>query len=109
MISDGTCSEFECALSDDKHFIQTPIILSSCGHSICKTCLPKDKNAIKCKLCGEITDKDLSNDKEAISLKMLLNRNLKNLFEILKGQSRLQLDKLKCKSYFFLHFLLLKI
>jgi hypothetical protein len=95
MISDGTFIEFECAVSEDRHFIKHPIILPSCGHSICKQCLPNEANFIKCKLCSEITNRDLSNDKEAISLKISFKRNLENLFRVIEKQSRIQLDKLK--------------
>lgn len=99
MISDGTFVEFECAVSDDKHFIRQPIILPSCGHSICKHCLPTEANFIKCKLCSEITNRDLSNDKEAISLKISFKRNLESLFHIIENRSKIQLDQLK-SNYF---------
>jgi hypothetical protein len=98
MISDGTFIEYECALSDDKHFLKEPIIIPCCGHSICKNCLPKEENSvIKCKICGVITKKDLSNDKEAISLKISFKRNLESLFNILEKQTSSQVNKLKSK------------
>ncbi len=97
MISDGSFMEFECALSNDKHFIKEPITLSSCGHSVCRSCLPTNKNdhQIKCKICAEVTARDLSNDKESISIKIAFKRNLQSLMQILEKQSTIQLNKFK--------------
>ena len=105
MISDGTFVEFECALSSDKHFIKEPITLSSCGHSVCRSCLPKtsinnDSVIIKCNLCGEVTNRDLNNDKESVSIKIALKRNLHSLLSILEKQAAMQLEKLKSMFFF---------
>ena len=95
MISDGSFVEFECALSIDKHFIKEPITLSCCGHSVCRNCLPKTDSIIKCNLCGLITNRDLNNDKESISIKIALKRNLNSLLSILEKQANIQLENFK--------------
>ena len=95
MISDGSFVEFECALSTDKHFIREPITLSCCGHSVCRSCLPKNDFIIKCNLCGLVTNRDLNNDKESISIKIAFKRNLYSLLSILEKQANLQLENFK--------------
>ena len=98
MISDGSYEEFECAIADDKHFLKSPITLPSCGHSVCRDCLPSSTNTeILCKLCGKInkTSRNLKDDHEPLALTKALRRNLENLFSVLEKQSILQLHKLK--------------
>ena len=68
MISDNNYPELECAISDDKHFFKEPITLTNCGHSICRECLPKNQQGkIECKICGTVTERDLSNYKESLA------------------------------------------
>jgi hypothetical protein len=45
-------SDFYCALAEDQHFIETPISLS-CGHSICKGCIPAVDQSLVCKICNK--------------------------------------------------------
>ena len=42
MLSEETLEELKCATSDEEHFVIEPIPLANCGHTICKTCIPKD-------------------------------------------------------------------
>ena len=59
--------ELYCGLTND-HVVKEPISLS-CGHSICKACVP-DQVKIKCKICREETDKSkLEMNKESILVK----------------------------------------
>lgn len=97
MISDGSFEEFECASSDDKHFLKSPITLPVCGHSVCRQCLPQnDDSHILCKICGKNTktNRSLKEDKEPVALTKAFRRNLENLFFVLEKQSILQLNKL---------------
>ena len=85
-VSDGTYEELECALSFNKHFVNEPILLSNCGHCVCKRCLPHPKDtdeSIKCKICSEVTDIKLICDKECVPVKKNLLRNVGNLLEII--------------------------
>lgn len=73
----------QCALSSDKHIVQTPIPLP-CGHNICQKCLPidnKDLSELKCLIqtsngvCSELRSVD-----KAKSTKYILKQNLNELF-----------------------------
>jgi hypothetical protein len=87
--------DFQCAFSNDKHFIIEPIVLSNCGHTVCKSCLSKGTiTAIKCNVCGEISQ-HINNTKESTSLRNALKFFLGNMFTILEKQTTIQLDKLK--------------
>jgi hypothetical protein len=46
--------DLQCGLTND-HIIEQPIGLS-CGHCICKKCVPK-QSKIRCKICGIETNK----------------------------------------------------
>lgn len=98
MISDGTYEEFECALSIDKHFLFDPIILTACGHSVCKNCaIQNDNKPIKCNVCGVITDRDVRNDQISLITKKFLKSNLKNLLLVIEKQTLNSFNKLKSK------------
>lgn len=95
-VSDGTYDEFECALSNDKHYFNEPIALQ-CGHSSCKNCLPKGQVIKKCRICGlEINSSDQSVN-VSVNLKKLFKRNLSELVAILETQTLKSLNKLKSK------------
>ena len=83
MISDGSLVEFECAISEDKHFVNKPITLS-CGHNICKDCIPVNKENITCSICKKVTTKDLSNDFENSFFKIAFQSRISQLFAIIE-------------------------
>jgi hypothetical protein len=88
--------DFQCALSVDKHFIIEPINLINCGHSVCKTCLPKGNiTEIKCKKCGFITYHDLNNVPVSKDLQKALKLFLSNIFAALEQDTTIKLNKLK--------------
>ena len=96
MISEDALMGFQCALADTLHFLIEPITLISCGHSVCKNCLIKEKtNLIKCKLCGEISDQDFSKVEVSKGLKQALKCFMVNIFEFLEKETNLKLNKLK--------------
>lgn len=96
MISDGTFEELECAVSDDRHFVNEPIILPACGHSLCRCCIPKtDAKIIKCKICNTITERDISNDKECLAAKKSIQRNLESLLKIIEKQAAKSIERVK--------------
>ena len=74
-----------CAAAMDEHFIQKPISIS-CGHSICRNCLPfsEEKNLdMKCNICNEMNIIDnLRLVKESIPAKKLLTVYIDKLFPI---------------------------
>jgi hypothetical protein len=97
MISDESLQDFQCALSDDQHYIIEPIPLVNCGHSVCKNCLPKGKvTEVKCKMCGVTTyHDDLNNVPVSRGLKQALKLYIGNIFAVLEKETEIKLDKLK--------------
>ena len=96
MISDGSFEEIVCALSNDKHYVETPMTLPDCGHTVCKSCLPFElNNNTKCKICDTRITRNLKNDKESIVANIYIKNSLYNLMNILKNQTENQIKKLK--------------
>lgn len=101
MIKEETLKNLLCALSDSKHFSIDPIILSKCGHSVCKSCLATEENiqSIKCKLCGLITEEDFKEAKISESLKIILKSSLVGIFDILEKEANLKLETSKSMQF----------
>ena len=96
MLSEETLTEFQCALSDDKHFIIEPITLANCGHSVCKSCLPNGKlSSIKCAKCGIITNQDLSKIQVSKALKQTLKYFLGDMLAVIERETSAKLNSLK--------------
>jgi hypothetical protein len=93
MISDGSLIEFECAISNDKHFINKAINLS-CGHNICEECIPIIKKNIECNICKKVTE-DLSKTCENYFFKMAFQSRINTLFSIIEASFKKSLDLLK--------------
>ena len=72
----------ECSLAEDNHLIQVAISLS-CGHHVCKKCIPVKSNnlQIKCLKCGKINNTDLSKCEEAEIIKELLESNIDTFYD----------------------------
>lgn len=86
----------QCAISHDKHIVMNPITLS-CGHPICKDCIPFDDkfNLIKCLTCNEFNSHNLLNQKESKATKGLLKLHLNDLFEMIKERFTESIEQLK--------------
>ena len=77
--------DLKCCLSND-HVVKEPIRLS-CGHSICKKCVP-DQSKIKCKICSVETDKsDFRVDMESVQIKNIIKSSLSGLFDDLEKRA----------------------
>ena len=84
--------ELYCGLTND-HVVKEPISLS-CGHSICKACVP-DQAKIKCKICSEETEKsNLQINKESLFSKMIKS-SLSGLFEELEERANNEINSFK--------------
>ena len=89
-----------CAAAMDEHFIQQPLTIS-CGHSLCRNCLPTSCNMekhldIKCKICNEINIiENLRLVKESIPAKKLFSVYVDNLFPIIHERFDSSLKELK--------------
>jgi gas vesicle protein len=89
----------ECALSvsnkDGKHFAHEPIPIS-CGHSICKACVPSNNDYnIKCSHCGELNKLNLKDCKESFTTKLLFENFLSDLYPLIQTNFKKTLKKLK--------------
>lgn len=88
MIFQETLTLIECAQSVNKHIVYQPIQLS-CGHSICKSCIPNDSShEIKCSICNEKNQINLRLCKESLLTKSILKLNVNELFEVLEARFR---------------------
>jgi hypothetical protein len=84
MINEETLNELQCASSHEKHFIVEPITLAKCGHSICKSCIPKYVKEIKCCICGLISEQNFDEFKVSKTSQKLLHLCIEDVFKILK-------------------------
>ena len=76
-----------CGLSKDGHFVKNPIVLTNCGHHVCKSCLPdKCHQTIKCN-CGVITERDFTNDSESLIANHMIKIVLSSLFEEIENKT----------------------
>ena len=93
----------ECSLAEDKHLIQIAIGLS-CGHHICKKCIPLNSNnsQIKCLKCGKINKTDLSQCEEAEIIKEVLEANIDMFYD--STCNLLNEEMKKYDSMFFYNF-----
>ena len=84
------CTGLNCASSND-HIVEEPFILA-CSHGICKNCIPKDAQAVTCKICG--TNQNITK-KESTIMKNLINISLPGLFDGLERRMGEQIRKYK--------------
>ena len=96
MLTEETIEEFQCAISDEQHFLTEPIPLSRCGHSVCKKCLPNENvKAIKCLICGLVTNQDFSKTEVSNISQKAIKIHFNELFGLLEKETSLILDELK--------------
>ena len=71
----------ECALGTDKHLLHNSIGLS-CGHFVCKKCIPANNNfQFKCPKCNETNQNNLSLCKEPELIKFYMQKHLKKFIQ----------------------------
>lgn len=101
-LEDNLISILSCAVSSDNHFIEKPIPLS-CGHAICKKCIPiNDENNIEqilCGICNKLNKSDLNVVEESLIIKNLVSLNLDKLFGMVKKRFEESLYELKGLLY----------
>lgn len=96
MDEDDNIFELICALSDDQHFSQDPLVLTTCPHTCCKKCAIKEVNTqFKCKICDVQTDRDIRNDKVSSALKRMIKISLNSLLNNIKSRMSSKLDSVK--------------
>ena len=85
--------ELFCGLTND-HVVKEPISLS-CGHSICKQCVPGQVKII-CKICGEETaESKLEISTESAFAKRMIKSSLPGLFENLEKRVTNEINSFK--------------
>ena len=72
----------ECSLAENKHLIQIAIGLS-CGHHICKKCIPQNSNnsQIKCLKCDKINQTDLRKCEAVEKVKNISKANIDRFYD----------------------------
>lgn len=95
MIPEAVLEIVECALSRDNHIASSPMTLS-CGHVICKNCIPTDGSRfLKCNLCNEINDFSLNSSKESFASRKIFFSYINELFDLVKERFKDSICKLK--------------
>lgn len=96
MISPETLDSIQCALSKNRHFVEHPITMS-CGHTICKKCIPNDNNQqqLKCLICNELNEHNLNTSKESTAVKTLMRVFLNDLFYLIEDKFNTSIRQLK--------------
>ena len=103
MEADKILENFICGLARTQdHFVIEPILLTNCGHHVCKKCIAGMKKKVICK-CGAITERDLSNDKESVAINNMIKVYLKDIFEAIATKDCSQIC-CKCNTLFESHF-----
>ena len=97
MISDGSYEELVCGLSNDKHYLNKPIVLTDCGHAACRNCLPKETENAKCKICNQKINRNLENDKIPLVFNLYLKNSIENLTNVIERQTQHQINRLRSK------------
>jgi hypothetical protein len=87
-----------CAVANDEHFLERPITLS-CGHSVCKSCVPISITDIVCKVCNEKNEFDLKKAKESFGMKTLLACNFEAIYKIVHKRFIGSIEHLKGNFY----------
>jgi hypothetical protein len=99
MISSKILESLECAINsslstDLRHISINPIALS-CGHTICKQCIPKNKQElIVCCHCN-ISQQVFNDQNESIPTKSLFNIFIDKMFEYIEDKFKKSLENLK--------------
>ena len=76
---------FRCALGEDEHIYKEPITLS-CGHCICKSCIPEIKDKLTCKICGDENKTNLNDLKVSACMQFFIQSNVEKLICLTKQE-----------------------
>lgn len=83
MMAEKAFKLLECAFSLDNHTSINPICLS-CGHVICKKCIPSNGNyKLKCFKCDKINKLNLNECEESLGIKCLFETYFADFLNIL--------------------------
>jgi len=92
---DETLRVVECAFGTDRHLLQNALGLS-CGHYVCKRCIPaNNNNQFKCLKCNETNQTNLSLSKESEMVKFYMEKNLAGLSKLVNEKIEIEAEILK--------------
>jgi hypothetical protein len=95
MMEDEKLNEFYCIFSEQKHFLIDPVTIS-CGHSICKKCLPRENTtSIRCKICKRLVSYDANRIKVSRGFKEVLKCFKNEIFTVIEKEMCSKLNDLK--------------
>jgi hypothetical protein len=83
-----------CALADDEHILEKSITLS-CGHSVCRECIPSDEIPVTCGICQIENAFDLTKANESVVIKNLLSMKFSELFQLISDRYKDSLKSFK--------------
>lgn len=85
----------ECSIADDRHIVEKPICLS-CGHFICKKCIPSNNNyEFKCIKCDKVNKTNLNLCEVSELVQYSIESNLATLLKTINGNIEEELNKFK--------------
>ena len=98
MVSQESLHDYQCAISNERHFLVDPILLVNCGHCVCKGCLQNgEMTLINCSICGIASELEFSKIQKARGFKTALQIS----FELIERETFSKFNKLKSNKNSF--------
>lgn len=85
MITENLLDVVECAISDYKHIAKEPISLS-CGHCICKECIPEGSVEVICFKCNIVNKNNLGVSGKSLGVQYCIEEKVHELLEQAKSK-----------------------
>jgi hypothetical protein len=86
----------QCVIDADCHIVNDPIALS-CGHCICRKCIPKSGIELWCSKCKEKNKYDLNEAKPCLTAQYCLNDKIEVLLDHAKTKYQTFSESFKSK------------
>ena len=74
----------ECVGDDDNHIVKEPLALS-CGHCICRECIPQDEQ-LSCYKCKLINKNNLKDSKVSFATEFLIKEKMNELLPLIESR-----------------------
>ena len=85
-------NQLVCSLADDKHIVACAVGLS-CGHFICKKCIPSNSNQVRCLNCHKINEHSLDKSNEFELVRLIIDSNLSSLVKTTREKIETEYSK----------------